>query len=37
MRKIETSMIAAIRSRSEFKRDNTQVSQEPSGYGEVRL
>lgn len=37
MRKIETSMIAAIRSRSQFKKDNTQVLQEDNGYGEVRL
>lgn len=37
MRKIETDMIAAIRSRNSYKCDNTVVEQGENGYAEVRL
>jgi hypothetical protein len=39
MRKIESDMVAAIRSRRDYKCGNTQVLQadRENGYGEVRL
>jgi hypothetical protein len=37
MRKIESDMVAAIRSRSDFRGNNTVVDQSGNGYGEVRL
>jgi hypothetical protein len=37
MRKIESDMIAAIRSRSDYRNSNTVVDIGENGYGEVRL
>ncbi len=37
MRQIEHDMIAAIKCRDSFNKDNTQVIQSDHGYAEVRL
>ena len=37
MRKIENDMVAAIRSRNNYRNDNTVVEQGEHGYAEVRL
>ena len=37
MRKIESDMVAAIRSRSDYRNGNTVVDQKGNGCGEVRL
>ena len=37
MRKIESNMIAAIRSRRDYRNGNTVVDIGENGYGEVRL